>query len=363
MKSMKIGINARALSENQPTGAAQMGIQLIQEMEKIDEVELVLFGSSSLAKYFDHVSICDKYFPSSQEIGLLWEQIFLPYLAKKKKIDVLYCPTGNGPLRDLDMPVVVCIHDLFAYQGGNAPMYYHLLQKFRVPKMIECGEHITTVSKYTQDQIYSEFNTNREKMTTVYNGINKEYLDPVENFDMSLPSDYLLFVGSPSTRKNTDKLVESFKILKEKYNSDINLVFVGPSDKVFYDESTLTNNSKSIKHLGYMDVEKLKYVYANAEVFVFPTLAEGFGLPPLEAMAMGTPVVASNRPCLPEVLGDAAVFCDPADEEDIAKKINQVLESQDLKNDLIAKGKGRVNKYSWEKAAKETINVLEQVLR
>ncbi len=178
------------------------------------------------------------------------------------------------------------------------------------------------------------------------------------------PSEFILYVGSSFPHKNLRRLVLSFIQLKEKH-PDLQLVLAGKREYHAKQLQKWVKNqphSGSVIFTGFVDDSELKWLYQNAEAYIFPSLSEGFGLPGLEAMVHGCPVVSSNATCLPEVYGDAAEYFDPEDVEDMTKSINKVLKNDRRRQELIAEGKKQANKFSWERMAKQTLEVYTQVL-
>jgi len=163
---------------------------------------------------------------------------------------------------------------------------------------------------------------------------------------------YLLYVGNLYPHKNIKRLISAFRQLIEKDNLDYRLVIVGGDKK---------NSTERIIFTGLINDEELDDIYKNASLFVFPSLSEGFGFPPLEAMKRGVPVVSSHATCLPEILGNAAVYFNPQDVSDMAEKIKKVLLDKNLKSELIKKGLEGVKKYDWQKTAEETLTLYKNI--
>ncbi|HUP26102.1 MAG TPA: glycosyltransferase family 1 protein [Candidatus Limnocylindrales bacterium] len=178
------------------------------------------------------------------------------------------------------------------------------------------------------------------------------------------PEEFIMYVGSAFPHKNLDRLIEAFEVLKE-HHPNLKLVLVG---KMEYHAKQLRRWAKKrlyaddVVFTGFVPDEQLKWLYTHAVAYLFPSLSEGFGLPGLEAMVHGCPVVSSNATCLPEVYGDAAVYFDPENITDMAEKINQVLASPKLREDLVAKGKQQASQFSWRRMAEQTVAVYREVL-
>lgn len=163
---------------------------------------------------------------------------------------------------------------------------------------------------------------------------------------------YLLYVGNIYPHKNIERMISAFKKIIQENNSDCRLVIVG-GDNV--------NSTEDVIFTGFINDDELDSLYKNAVLYVFPSLYEGFGLSPLEAMARGVATISSNTSCLPEILGEAVLYFDPLDIDDMAEKIKQVLFDENLRSNLIKKGLERVKKYSWQKTAKKTSEIYKNI--
>jgi glycosyltransferase involved in cell wall biosynthesis len=189
-------------------------------------------------------------------------------------------------------------------------------------------------------------------------------LDVTSKRPEMVPNNYIMYQGTGFPHKNLPKLVEAFDILHPRY-PDLYLVFVGKKEKHYNDlEREITRHSSAPRIIvaGFLPDPESKWTFQHARLYVTPSLAEGWGMTPLEAMANGVPVVASNASAMPEVYGEGALYCNPHSAQDIADKVVQVLDDDTLRNDLIKKGAAQVKKYSWERMAKETLTVYEDVL-
>ncbi|WP_148415061.1 glycosyltransferase family 1 protein [Haloferax sp. KTX1] len=351
---MKIGINARTFSVDEPGGAVQASIRLTRELINNPEHEVVLFGSHTLESDFD-VDIYSTRFHENQMFGLLWERTILPRLARKADVEVLYCPNGNGPLHELSIPVVMCIHDVNA-QKGMSDGLHQLYRKLTVPVAARACDKVVTVSEFSKSEISSELGINQDDVTVIYNGVDDFYFeDSSSSFD--LPDRYLLFVGSLNPRKNISGLLQSFNKIRDE--CDVELVLIGPSNKDIFKTLEL-DPVDGIHFCGYLDRREVKYAYENAEALVFPSFYEGFGLPPLEAFACGTPVVASNRGALPEILGDYAVFVDPDAISDISDGMMEVLDNEPPSDSILIEW---AKEFTWPSVADRLLSVFEEQVK
>ncbi len=233
-------------------------------------------------------------------------------------------------------------------------------------KNIYNSDIIITGSQYSKEEILERLDFNEDKVKVIYHGINhsifKLYDDRKVNFD--IPKNFILSVGSIEPRKNLLGLLKAYNLFSDDMKLKYKLVLVGFKGWENIEIMDIVNkNKENICYLGFINDEELAKVYNLASCFIFPSFYEGFGLPPLEAMACGTPVVSSNLTSMPEVCLDAAIYCNPYDIYDIKDKIELVLNDTDLQNKLILKGLNRAGKFTWDKSAKEHMDLFKEVLK
>ncbi len=206
------------------------------------------------------------------------------------------------------------------------------------------------------------------RVEVVANGVDQRYSpspDKNTNSKYQLPSQFVLFVGQTSTNKNLHRAIDAMHFVRNRYGIDHILVIAGmPGDadmslRAYVREHRLEN---AVRFLGYVDDEDLPQLYSNAALFLFPSITEGFGIPPLEAMRCATPVVAAHSSCLPEVLGEAAIWVDPFSVESIAEGVRTALLDQDARNNAIVRGLARAAQFSWNQMALETMKVYRQAM-
>ncbi len=304
--------------------------------------------------------------------GKMWTQWRLPldlYLHKPRP-DVFFSMTHYAP-RFSPVPTVISVMDVSYLRFPEmftAPDLYQLRNwtQYSVAK----AKRVLTISDSSRDDIIKAYKTPKEKVVTVYPGIKIIHSLEPRVFGMNqmkakyhISDKYVLFVGTLQPRKNIVRLVEAFSRLDDK---ELQLVIIGRRGWQY--EDILAAPEKfgvvdSVKFLENVPDEDLDVFYQHALCYVLPSLYEGFGLPVLEAMRRGCPVITSNISSLPEAGGDAALYVDPEDVGDIADKIEKVTSDKKLRDELIAKGKKQIAKFSWEKSAKETLAVLEEVAK
>ena len=292
----------------------------------------------------------------------------------KNNLDVFFSPTHYSPFTFL-CPSVVAILDVsylhFPYMFSKKDLYQlKLWGRYSISK----AKKILTISQSSKSDIIKAYGLNPEKVVVVYPGIKRVSsigysvlsMDELRN-KFGIKNKYILFVGTLQPRKNVERLIEAFShVIKDSSftQNDIQLVIIGRKGWMFEDILNAPkkyNIADRVRFLHEVTDEELPSFYKNAEMFVLPSLYEGFGLPVLEAMKYGCAVITSNVSSLPEAGGDAALYIDPNNVDDIASKMRKLLEDENLRKELIVKGKKQIEKFSWEKAAKETLAVLESL--
>ncbi len=296
--------------------------------------------------------------------GHLWEQLELPLFLRQVKSRLLVNLANTAPL--LYKNQFITIHDLAFLRNPKwfsikASIYYRLL----IPALARRAQKIITVSEFSKSEIMHLLNIPDHKISVVYNGISEELC---KNRDIEFRKNnneygnYVLALSSSDPRKNIKKLISAYRKLNL---GDTKLILAGGENRIFAKNESMKEIIRSddnIIDVGYVSDSKLMNLYSNAKLFIYPSLYEGFGLPPLEAMAAGCPVLVSNTASLPEVCGEAACYVDPYKVDSIAEGIYQVMTNEGLRQSLIHKGFEKVKLYSWEKSAKEHIKILEEVM-
>ena len=222
---------------------------------------------------------------------------------------------------------------------------------------------IITPTQYVKDDVvaYTHINPNKVTVTLESGDPIPDKPEPVEGMK---GKQFIMYVGRPTPHKNLGRLIDAFQIMLET-RPDLYLVLVGKKDANYKLHETRVNEEglKNVVFTDFIPEGQLRWLYEHCKAYAFPSLSEGFGLPPLEAMLHSAPVVASNATCIPEVLGDAAYYFNPLNIEDMAAKISDVVDDPIIREDLVEKGKKQVAKYSWERMAKQTLEVYEQSLK
>jgi len=372
---MRIGINLLPF-RRRLTGTGVYAFNIINEVCLLDEKNVYyLFTNKESDGVFNYDlknirKVLLPFKAKNTVIRIFWEQFILPFILSKYKIDILFSPSVVSPVFS-NCKNVVCIHDLIPFHIENK---YTRLRSFYVKKMTKISSRkanfVLTVSKNSKKELIKYCNIPEKKINVTYNGINKKILNPDfaewNEFrkKINLFDNYILFVGTLEPGKNLKTLIRAYKLLLEKYNIDCKLVIAGGRgwlyDEIFLEVENL-HLEKKVIFTGYVPDGILGALYKNAELLVLISLYEGFGIPALEAMYFGVPVIVSNRSSLPEVVGNAGLVVDPNREDEIANAIYEVLTDSVLKTNLIKKGYSQIKKFSWRISAKVAIKTFNEV--
>jgi glycosyltransferase involved in cell wall biosynthesis len=354
---------------------------VINILSENEDIRFVIFLSIENYDIFE----CDGQRVKKVLIKSRWytlaEQIEFPYRIWQEKVDLMHFPHFNVPAL-VTVPFIVTIHDLIltkfpTYRATTLhPLFYWFKDKaYRIviSLAVRRAKKIITVSEFTKNDLIEQFNVKASKILVTYEGVAN--LDKNDNslFSMKLENEkilarynisspFLLYVGNAYPHKNLEGLINIFGKLKNSH-PDLRLVLVGKED-YFYNRVQEfaqhhnfwqpSNHNSSVTFPGYIPDADLRVIFESARAYVFPSLYEGFGLPPLEAMAHGCPVVSSNRASMPEILGSAAIYFNPENEDEAVETINSVLTDNDKRQKMIELGYLQAKKYSWWECANAT---------
>lgn len=354
---MRIGIDAHMLGDLSG-GNESYYSNILQSMkpQEGDEMFLFVYPETDISAYKDKFIIVYFQFKNAF-LRNFWE---LPVLCKRYSLKVLH--TQYFIPLFCSCPIFCTIHDIcFEHYSNIFTKKELLIQKLLIPYSAKHSQYIFTVSEHAKRDIVEHYNIPEEKVVVTYNAVNSNFrvLNEVELEEEQLRKRYsignstvVLSVGNLQPRKNLPRLIKAFLKYKAKINRDIKLVIVGKKAWMYDDIMKASmGNSNAIIFTDYVENNDLVRLYNLAECFIYPSFFEGFGIPPLEAMACGTPVAVAAATSLPEVVGDAGIYFDPFSEDEIEEAIKQLLESQEIRNMLQRKAKDRVQKFSWNNSA------------
>jgi glycosyltransferase involved in cell wall biosynthesis len=368
---MKIGIDARLYGPRQG-GIGRYIQQLIAELEKLNsEHNFVIF----LRK-----NNWDEYSPKSPNFSKVladipwygWkEQLILPKIFNKSKLDLLHIPHWNVPIF-YNGAFVITLHDLLLFHFPTrrastlGPLLYWFKQlsyKLVLKHAVKKARNIITVSEFSKQDINQVFKTALDKITGTYTApfpnLQKDTDATTVLTKYSLAKPYVLYVGVAFPHKNLERLAEAWQMYSKRYGEQHDLVLVG-NKNYFYEQLAETikqKQYKNIKLLGFVPDAELPTIYKNADLFVFPSLYEGAGIPRLEAMAYNVPVISSNKTCMPEILKNAVYYFDPEKTVQIVEAIKIGLTDQKLRAKLRNEGQKVYSSYSWRLLAEQTLDI------
>ena len=367
---MKIAINATIL-DSTPSGLGVYAASLINAVAKLHE-DILIYTSCTdnlnvpLTKVRGVPSLVQPARGrSGHAIRLTWLQTVLPLKLLCDQATVLFCPGAEGLLFPL-IPQVMVIHDLHPLHFPRFwPQQYYYF-KYIVPILLKQSEAIIAISESTRRDLQAFYRINPDRIDVIYPGYDEATYRPgnpsavIEKYGLQ---SYLLYVGNMLPHKNLDRLLNAFAIVAKRFPHQ--LVIVGRKDPRYYPalerETKKLGLEKKVLFLDYLPVSDLPALYRGADALLLVSLYEGFGLPPLEAMACGTPVVAANIGSLPEVTGDSALLVDPLNVPAIADAIETVLKSSDIRTEMRQKGLKQAQRFSWKKTAVKTLEILHRV--
>jgi glycosyltransferase involved in cell wall biosynthesis len=303
----------------------------------------------------------------------------LPRFLEKLGVDLTHIPFHRVPLL-MPRPYVVTIHDLSSVFYDDATGILHAARVFRLKRGLERAARIVTVSGATQRDVVNLAPKASERVHLIYNAPDPQFLSrPGQGLDAAtvarerhrileryrIEYPFLLYAGSIRPQKNIPRLIEAFAVVRQKLEShggykDLRLIVIGDDISRYPDVRRAMIQCRveqSVRFLGFVPLDTLRTFHELATAFVFPSLYEGFGLPPLEAMAAGTPVIASHVSSLPEVVGGAAMLVNPENVFDIARGITEVLLNAELREELITRGRRQAARFSWARTAREILGV------
>jgi glycosyltransferase involved in cell wall biosynthesis len=347
---MHVGVNGRAFVTDEPGGAVQTAKRLTHELIGRSDVQVTVFGHESLADEFDTPVESGGCLSESMFFGVAWERTILPLLARRREIDLLFCPNANAPLHETPYPVVTYIHDVSAMNDWSASIH-GLYRKTTVPRVAAVSDRIVTVSEFSKREIIGELAVDPAKVSVVHNGIDERFFDETPGEPVEVPEEFILYVGALNPRKNVAGLVKAYRRVSDELDHE--LMVTGPRNKDLFDSLDVAE-ADDVHLTGFVSREELKFLYDEADVFAYPSFYEGFGLPPLEAAACGTPVVASRTGAIPDILGDAARYIDPNDPTDIASGLRWGTGVPEAA-DTVTTARERVKSLTWERAIEELI--------
>lgn len=336
--------------------------ELLKRIVEVDFFNIILLGKANFLKQYawlDRLNV--KVINFEAAIYSLEEQIEFLKLVPKQT-DVFWAPHYNIPL-SYHGKLLVTVHDVFHLAKPEFVNGFHkrLYAKTMFYALSCKADAIITVSHFTKNELFKYINFNEDNVYPIYNGVDRRWFSIIKEKKTIKP--YFLYVGNVKPHKNLTRLLEAFNLIADKIQH--NLIIVGKRDGFITADTNITKLAlclgDRVEFTGYVSDEELQQYFVNADALVYPSLYEGFGLPPLEAMACGCPVVLSDIPVLSEVCSDAALFFDPLSISDMAQKLLHIIKDKSLRENLVKRGLARAAQFTWEEAVDSTFNAIKKV--
>ena len=354
----KIYVNARFLTQKL-TGVQRFAIEISKELRKLYPYDKLVFVcpynviQEKIAKELGVTII-------GTHTGHLWEQIDLPNFLKKNGKPLLLNLCSTAPV--LYSTKISTLHDITFIRFPNTFSWkFRLFYRAITPLICRGSKHIITVSEFSKSELSHFYNLPLESISVVYNAVTSSFCSEKKNKEND---EYILAVSSLKENKNFPTIISAFLLLQKEI-PNIKLYLIGDLYSNSFNSMSellkIIKENEHIKCLGRVDDSYLIECYNNAIAFIFPSLYEGFGIPPLEAQACGCPVVSSNSSSLVEVLKDSALFNDPMDINGFANNLRKLVKDVNLRNDLVKKGYVNVNRFSWKNSAQKIVDIINSL--
>ena len=378
---MKIGIEGQRLFRTKKHGMDMVALELIKELQLIDkENQYYIYISPDEdnkclieTENFKIRLIEGGFYPK-------WEQISLPKAAKADHVDLLHCTSNTAPL-SINIPLVLTLHDIIYMEksymqilkgsGTSYQKFGNLYRRFVVPKIIKNSKKIITVSEFEKRRIADFFKLDGKKLKAVYNGVSTHFKKITDNEELirvkekyKLPDKFFFFLGNTDPKKNTKGVLQALSLFYKGNTEGYKLVMLdyekAELDKLIAEigDSSLSDH---IHLTGYVINTDLPAIYNLCSIFLYPSLRESFGIPMLEAMACGVPVITSNTSSMPEIADEAALIIDPFKPEDITDGIIKILSNEKFKSELIEKGFKQAARFTWKSMAEKVLNIYKEI--
>lgn len=370
---MRIAIEAQRIFRTNKHGMDFVVLETIRELQIIDKVnEYFIFvspGTDHCLNESDNLHIIELKCPTYP----LWEQIALPYAVSKLKPDVLHCTSNTAPLISTT-PLILTLHDIIFLeqrQSASKSWYQEMGWHYRriiVPRILSKCKRIITVSNFECNRIRTTLGLPIEQITAVYNGYSSCFSpdknDPSITKKYIQSEDYLFFLGNTDPKKNTSRVLKAYSLYLQQSTRKRPLLIADLKEEIIdgiLEKEEIEAIKPYLSFPGYIPNQHLPALYNGAFAFLYPSLRESFGIPMLEAMACGTPIIAGNTSAMPEIAGEGALLINPINAEEIAEKLLLLEQNEALYQKQVSYGLERVKLFSWRSTAKALLSIYEKV--
>lgn len=375
---MKIGIEAQRIQRKKKHGMDIVAVEIIRHLQKVDrDNEYFIFVKPDVDKDVIQETANFKMIEVPGKSYIDWELFSLPKAAKKYGVELLHCTSNTAPLWT-KIPLIVTVHDIIYLENINLKQgtWYqklgNLYRRWNVPRVMKKAERILTVSHFEEENIRRAFPKRKDAIFTVYNAAS-EHFRKIENQGLldeakqryHLPDNYVFFLGNTDPKKNVPNVLKAFALYREQTPDACELVMPDLDENYLKNVLREIGKSDMRKHIhltGYVPNKELPLIYNLARFFLYPSKRESFGIPILEAMQCGKPVITSNTSSMPEIAQDAALICDPSDVDSICEAICELHQNEALVKDLEIKGLQRSSDFSWTISAQQVREHYQSIL-
>ena len=375
---MKIGIEGQRLYRQKKHGMDMVALELIKNLQTIDKKnEYVVFVKPDVdntcipaAPNFKIVELGGGPYPT-------WEQFALPRAAKNEGCDILHCTSNTGPIWS-KVPLITILHDIIYLESVSllkkSGTWYqkigNMYRRWVVPPVVKRSKRVATVSNFEKERI-KNFMGLGDNLVAIYNGVGQHFKKITDESILKaakekykLPDNFMFFLGNTDPKKNTPNVLKAFADFNKKSKTKFKLVMLDYEEnalKTILNDIGSPETRNDIHLTGYVVNTDLPAIINQCKVFLYPSLRESFGIPILEGMACGVPVITSNTSSMPEIAGDAAAIVDPFKPEEILAAIERILEDENFRNELCEKGIERAKLFSWKNMAAKYLELYEEV--
>ena len=373
---MRIGIEAQRIFRPKKHGMDVVAIELIKNLQQLDHKnEYVIFSRKGVD---DNTIVETSNFVLDKFSALTyvdWEQFKLPGKLKSRKIDLLHCTANTAPLK-CSIPLLLTLHDIIYlenvdFKGTAYQNLGNLYRRWLVPKIVNKASLILTVSEFEKQNILERLPSTEGKVQVLYNGVSPQFNNSFSQTQVeelriafNLPAQFVMFLGNTAPKKNTLNVIKAYVDLCLEHENKIPLVLLD------YKKELVIRILEELKQPGLIDMfifpgyvphHMIPLVYNAATLFLYPSLRESFGLPILEAMACGTPVITSSTSSMPEIAGDAALLVDPYKPAELTAAMHKALTNNNLLADLKERGLKRASCFTWKASAEKLLQIYESL--
>lgn len=370
---MKIAIEAQRIYRKEKHGMDYVALEMIRELQKLDHENeyyiLVCPGKDRCLEESDNMHIVEVKCISYP----LWEQVALPLALKKIQPDILHCTSNTAPIF-CKVPLVLTLHDIIFLEKkrGNTPSFYQkmgrIYRRLVVPRILKKCKKIITVSQFERNHINTSLGLEEGLLEAVYNGYSKHFHPIEETKDITRKylneDEYFFFLGNTDPKKNTEGVLKAYALYMAQSKNPLPLLIADLSEDTidaYLKANQIMHIKPQLRFPGYIANTELPAIYSGATAFIYTSYRESFGIPILEAMACGTPVITSNTSAMPEIAGNNGILIDPYQPKEIADELLHLEKDETYRNKQIVYGLERVKLFSWENTAKNVLDIYKKL--